>query len=248
MRCAKGFLLLGTLMLLRFAGFELDPRRAELRRSGGEAIRLRPKTFEMLVRLAADPGHIFSKQELIETLWPNVHVGDGSLFQCIGEIRTALGDEDRTIIKLVSGRGYRLDAEVTTEALDPPSQIPPAEAAVAPAAVPTKSWRPFGLRGPTALATVAVLGAALGLAIATPMLGPDLFKQRPPAIAVMPITGADADAAPTAAAVTIRLADGLAKIENIRVVKPEAGGASPQAASARAAQTDFVLSGELQKT
>jgi DNA-binding winged helix-turn-helix (wHTH) protein/tetratricopeptide (TPR) repeat protein len=236
-------------MLLRFAGFELDPRRAELRTSGGEVTKLRPKNFEMLARLAAHPGRIFSKQELMETVWPNVHVGDGSLFQCIGEIRTALGDKDRKIVKLVSGRGYMLDVEVTIEALDSPSQIPPAEATVAPAAVPTKNWRPFGLRGPTALAAVAVLTAAFGLAIAAPMFGPHLFKQRQPAIAVMPVTGVDADAAPTAAAVTARLADGLAKIENIRVVRPEAGGASPQAASApRAAQADFIMSGELQKT
>src|SRR6185312_3143554 len=189
-------------MLLRFAGFELDPRRAELRTSGGEVVKLRPKNFEMLALLVADPGRIFSKQELMETVWPNVHVGDGSLFQCIGEIRIALGDEDRRIIKLVSGRGYRFDAEVTIEALGTPSQVPPAEAAVAPVAVPAKNWRPFGLSAPTALAAVA-------------------------------------DAAPTAAAVTARLADGLAKIENIRVMTPEAGSVSPQAASARAAQADF---------
>lgn len=188
----------GNLMLLRFAGFELDSRRAELRTSGGDVIKLRPKNFEMLALLAAHPGRICSKQELMETVWPNVHVGDGSLFQCIGEIRTALGDEDRKIVKLVSGRGYRFDAEVSTEALDTPSQIPPAEAAVAPAAAPAKNRRLFGLSGPTALAAVAVLTVAFGLAIAAPMFGPDLFKQRSPAIAVMPVTGADADAAPTA--------------------------------------------------
>ena len=37
--------------------------------------------------------------------------------------------------------------------------------------MPTKSWRPFGLRGPTALATVAVLGAALGLGKAKYYMG-----------------------------------------------------------------------------
>lgn len=236
-------------MILRFAGFELDPHRAELHTSGGEVVKLRPKTFELLARLAADPGRTFSKQELIETLWPNIHVGDGSLFQCIGEVRAALGDKDRTIVKLVSGRGYRLDVEVTTEPPGTLAQTPPAEAAVTPAAVLAKSWRPFGLRGPTALAIVAVLGAALGLSIAAPMLGPDLFKQRPPAIAVMPITGTDADAVQTAAAVTARLADGLAKIDNIRVVRAPAPETTPAAAvSARADQADYRLSGELQKT
>ena len=64
----------------------------------------------------------------------------------------------------------------------------------------------------------------------------------------MPIIGADTDAVQTAAAVTTALADGLTKIDNIRVVAPEAGSDSPQAASTRAAQADFVLSGELRRT
>ena len=241
-------------MLLHFAGFELDPRRAELRRPGGEAIKLRPKTFAVLTLFAANPGRVLSKPELMEAVWPDVHVGDDSLFQCIREIRAALDDDGRAIVKLVSGRGYLFDAEVSTEALG--TSVPPAAAAVAPAAdvvvapaaVPVKSWRPFGLSGPTALAAVAALAAAVGLAIAAPMFGPDLFKQRPPVIAVMPIAGSDAGAAATAAAVTTRLTDGLAKIENIRLVTPEAGSTSPQAASTRPAPADFILSSELQNT
>lgn len=235
-------------MLLRFAGFELDPDRTELRRPGGEAIKLRPKTRDVLALFTANPRRVLSKQELMEAVWPDVHVGDDSLFQCIREIRAALEDGDRKIIKLVTGRGYVFDAEVSTEALVTPPQVPAADAAVVPAAVPAKSWRPFGLSGPTALGAVAALAAALGLAIAAPMFGPDLFKQRPPVIAVMPVAGSDAGAVTSAAAVTVRLTDGLAKVENIRVVRPEAGNTSPQSASARPAPADFVLSSELQNT
>jgi DNA-binding winged helix-turn-helix (wHTH) protein/tetratricopeptide (TPR) repeat protein len=171
-------------MMLRFAGFELDRQRAELRRPDGEAIKLRPKTFGVLNLLAANAGRVLSKQELMDAVWPNVHVGDDSLFQCIREIRTALGDDQRQLIKVVSGRGYLFTAEVLSE----------------PAA------------------------------IATTMPG-----QRPPAIVVMPIAAAETDGAVTAMAanVTTRLADGLAKIENIRVSAPQA---------------DFVVSGELEKT
>jgi DNA-binding winged helix-turn-helix (wHTH) protein/tetratricopeptide (TPR) repeat protein len=235
-------------MLLRFAGFELDPRRAELRRPGGEAIKLRPKTFAVLTLFAANPGRVLSKPELMEAVWPDVHVGDDSLFQCIREIRAALDDDDRAIVKLVSGRGYLFDAEVSTEALGTPPQVPATDTAVAAAAVPAKNWRPFGLSGRTALAVVAAFAAAVGLAIAAPMFGPELFKQRPPVIAVMPVTGSDAGAVPTAAAVTTRLTDGLAKIENIRLVTPEVGSTSPQAASTRPAPADFILSSELQNT
>ncbi len=81
--------------MLRFSGFELDSERAELRRPDGETIRLRPKTLEILRLLAGEAGRVLSKQQLMEAVWPNVHVGEDSLFQCIREIRTALGDDKR---------------------------------------------------------------------------------------------------------------------------------------------------------
>jgi len=170
-------------MVLRFAGFELDRQRAELRRPDGQAIKLRPKTFGVLNLLAANAGRVLSKQELMEAVWPNIHVGDDSLFQCIREIRTAVGDDQRQLIKVVSGRGYLFATEVSIDSAT----------------------------------------------IATTTLG-----SRPPAIAVMPIAAAEIDGAVTAMAanVTTRLADGLARIENIRVSAPQA---------------DFVVSGELHK-
>ncbi|MBA2402200.1 MAG: winged helix-turn-helix domain-containing protein, partial [Bradyrhizobium sp.] len=98
--------------MLCFAGFELDMERARLRGPGGEAIRLRPKSFDMLQLFATNAGRVLSKQDLIDAIWPNVHVGDDSLFQCIREIRAALGDDQRQLIKLVSGRGYLFEADV----------------------------------------------------------------------------------------------------------------------------------------
>ena len=99
--------------MLCFAGFELDTERARLRGPGGEAIRLRPKSFDMLQLFVTNSGRVLSKQDLIDAIWPNVHVGDDSLFQCIREIRTALGDDQRQLIKLVSGRGYLFEADVS---------------------------------------------------------------------------------------------------------------------------------------
>ena len=99
--------------MLRFSGFELDPERAELRRPDGETIKLRPKTLEILRLLAGNAGRVLSKQQLMEAAWPNVHVGEDSLFQCIREIRTALGDDKRQVVRVISGRGYLFQAEVT---------------------------------------------------------------------------------------------------------------------------------------
>jgi DNA-binding winged helix-turn-helix (wHTH) protein len=101
--------------VLRFAGFELDRKRIELRGAGGEAIKLRPQTFAMLTLFAANAGRALSKQELMDAVWPNVHVSEDSLFKCIHELRTALGDDRRQLITLVSGHGYMFDAEVTSE-------------------------------------------------------------------------------------------------------------------------------------
>ncbi|WNV09200.1 winged helix-turn-helix domain-containing protein [Tardiphaga sp. 709] len=239
--------------MYRFAGFEFDRLRAELRGPDGKAIKLRPKTFDMLALFAANAGRIISKQELMEAVWPNVHVGEDSLFQCIRELRTALGDDQRQVIKLVSGRGYMFDVEMLAEpaAVETPAALPLAALSGEPAravaaAEPVERRRLFGLRGPAALAAMAGLGAIVGLAVAAPIFGPDvIFGRAPPTIAVMPIAGvgSDSQVAETAANVTTRLVDGLAKIDNIRVMTQTA----PQPASPLATQPDFVVNGELAK-
>lgn len=219
-----------------FAGFELDQRRAELRGPGGEAIKLRPKSFELLVLLVANAGRVLDKQELVEAVWPSVHVGDDSLFQCIREIRVALGDDQRQMVKLVSGRGYIFAVDVSVE--------PDGATAIVPAGAERAATRPafFRLRGRAAM---AALCAILGLAVAALAVWPDLVFKRPPlTIAVMPMLDASDDpaGAAMAAGVTVRLIDGLAKIENIRVVTPDL-----EHAPTVAAQSDFVVRGELQR-
>ena len=112
--------------VFRFAGFELDTMRAELRGPDGNAIKLRPKAFEMLRLFAVTPRRLVGKQELLETIWPNVSVGEGSLFQCIRELRVALSDDRRQIIRLSSGGGYTFAIDVSmqpdTNATTRPSQ------------------------------------------------------------------------------------------------------------------------------
>jgi DNA-binding winged helix-turn-helix (wHTH) protein/tetratricopeptide (TPR) repeat protein len=232
--------------VFRFAGFELDPLRVELRGPDGGAIKLRPKTFEMLRLFVANAGRVLSKQELMEAIWPNVHVGEDSLFQCIRELRAALRDDKRQLIRVVSGRGYRFDAEVSQQAAPAARE----EAAISQPAgeqpdagthiEPEKRRLNFSVRRVAVLATVTALAIA-GVAIAAQTLHPGLIFARGPAIvAVTPLGGAGDDplAAEMAANVTGRLTDGLAKIENIRVA----------VAPASAQRADFVVSGELQKS
>jgi DNA-binding winged helix-turn-helix (wHTH) protein/tetratricopeptide (TPR) repeat protein len=235
-------------MTVRFAGFELDEPRAELHGPDGKSIKLRPKTLGILIQLASHPGRVVSKQVLMDAAWPNIHVGEDSLFQCIRELRNALGDDQRQLIKLVSGRGYLFTADVSsdpaTAGTEPslPVAVPIAIASAPAEAAPPQ--RLLGLRRPAAFA-VAGLCVMVALAVVTTMVGPGvLFGRRPPTIAVTPIAAAvsDPEATAMAANVTRRVADGLAKIENIRVSEPQT-----VASTNGTSRADFVVSGELQK-
>ena len=235
--------------MLRFSGFELDSERAELRRPDGKSIKLRPKTLEILRLLAGNAGRVLSKQQLMEAVWPNVHVGEDSLFQCIREIRAALGDDKRQVVRVISGRGYLFQAEVTEVAfaaapeIAPVSQPGPAVPDTRPATETkgdtAKRSFDFSRRG-IAFASFAGL-AILCTTVAVWMLRPGLiFARGPITIAVMPIADASNDPLVTqmAANVSGRLTDGLAKIENIRVLAPES----------TTTKADFVVKGELQKS
>src|SRR5262249_36903828 len=74
---------------------------------------LRPKCFEVLCHLVENANRLVTKEELIETFWPNVMVTDESLVQCISEVRLAIGDREQVIIKTVPRRGYRFAATVS---------------------------------------------------------------------------------------------------------------------------------------
>ncbi|WP_145679964.1 tetratricopeptide repeat protein [Bradyrhizobium sacchari] len=243
--------------MLRFAGFELDLQRAELRGPEGTPIKLRPKTFEMLRLFATSGGRVLSKQELMEAVWPNVHVGEDSLFQCIRELRTALGDERRQLIKLASGGGYLLATEVEAAPESGPAQArPDADEVAAPPPAEVAAARPqraiFGLsRQATVAAVVGLCVIVMGLAVAAPVLKPDLlFRRTPPRLAVMPIAGDrnDPRGAAMAAEVTARLTDGFAKIQNISVVAPRMAARGGDSTAASAASSDYELRGELERS
>jgi DNA-binding winged helix-turn-helix (wHTH) protein len=95
---------------LRFESFELDLNRFCVR-TNGQSFDLRPKTFEVLRRLAESPGQLVSKDAFYREVWPDVVVGDDSLSQCIHELRQLLGDTAHRLIKTVPRRGYLLDAK-----------------------------------------------------------------------------------------------------------------------------------------
>lgn len=223
--------------MLRFLGFELDRQRAELRGPDGAVIRIRLRSLEMLKVFAANPGRVLSKQELMEAVWPDIHVGEDSLFQSIRELRTALGDEQRQVIKLMSGRGYLFAATVSGDAdADAQQDVYPA---IAPQTTnePAPGRRNIGMRRRAALVALAGIGAT---ALTAAMWRPRLLGGAPATIVMTPTAAATDDplVSRMAAAVTRDLTDGLAKIETISVMLP----------SSAAKGADYVVSSELEKT
>jgi Tol biopolymer transport system component/DNA-binding winged helix-turn-helix (wHTH) protein len=95
-----------------FGNFILDRPRACLLRDGQE-IKLRPKSFELLVYLVENPGRLITKDELMKTVWPDSFVTDDSLVQCVRDIRRVLEDDSQQYIKTVPRRGYIFEADVT---------------------------------------------------------------------------------------------------------------------------------------
>lgn len=100
--------LLGSLRW-RFAGFELDERRRELRRAG-KRIHLEPRPLDLLMLLLRRPNDLVGKDELIEQVWAGRVVTETVIARAVAKLRTALGEDGAELIKTVHGYGYRLDA------------------------------------------------------------------------------------------------------------------------------------------
>jgi DNA-binding winged helix-turn-helix (wHTH) protein len=97
---------------------------------GTGVVVLRPKSFDVLCYLVENAGRVVTKGELIGAVWPDVTVSDESLTQCISEVRRAIGDADKHIIKTVPRRGYLVETlQPTDNGLGPMLQVPSAGAA-----------------------------------------------------------------------------------------------------------------------
>ncbi|QKE83349.1 response regulator transcription factor [Arthrobacter sp. NEB 688] len=95
--------------VLRFDGLTLDPVRRELRVDGRE-VRLSALEFDLLHALAASPGRVFSRAQLLEEVWGYDFYGDARVVDVhVRSMRRALGDDaaDPRVIGTVRGVGYK---------------------------------------------------------------------------------------------------------------------------------------------
>jgi len=91
-----------------FPPFRFDGDAQRLWR-GNAPVQLRPKTFAVLRYLLEHPGHLVTKDELLENVWPDTVVSQELPRISIGELRRALGDDRWApkFIETVHGRGFR---------------------------------------------------------------------------------------------------------------------------------------------
>jgi Tol biopolymer transport system component/DNA-binding winged helix-turn-helix (wHTH) protein len=102
-----------TRQLYEFGPFRLDADERLLMREG-RITPLPPKVFDTLLVLVKNSGRVVSKDELMQSLWPDTFVEESNLTQNISQLRRALGDgaADAHYIETVPKRGYRFVAGV----------------------------------------------------------------------------------------------------------------------------------------
>jgi len=105
-----------------FGAFVLCETQRRLERDG-HAVRVGPRSFDLLLHLVKRAGEYLSKEELLRTVWTGVVVEEGSVRVHMSTLRKALGepadsDECKEWISNVPLRGYRFNGRVRHEVAD----------------------------------------------------------------------------------------------------------------------------------
>lgn len=87
-----------------FSYFRLDESERLLFRNH-EVVHLPPKVFELLLLLVQNHGHVLTKDELLNALWPGSFIEEGNVPRNISTLRHLLGLPE--CIETVPRRGYR---------------------------------------------------------------------------------------------------------------------------------------------
>jgi DNA-binding winged helix-turn-helix (wHTH) protein/TolB-like protein len=173
---------------------------------------IEPKIMAVLCVLAGEPGRVFTRAELIDTVWGAEFGADESLTRAISHLRKALGDtrSEPTVIETIAKRGYRL--------LPGSLEVSPAAGAPASVEAPRAPGRRKWLIGVAAGAVGA--GALLWFRPFSP--SPNVIP-----VVVLPVNalGKEPSEQSLAAALTVDLVGALAKEKRLHVTvrRPDPG-------------------------
>jgi DNA-binding winged helix-turn-helix (wHTH) protein len=97
-----------------FGRFKVDTARHILEFDGQE-LHLEPRGFELLTYLIERRDRVVSKAELLDALWPSIHVSESVVARCVMKVRAVLGTPGRKsdMIRTVHRIGYRFAADAT---------------------------------------------------------------------------------------------------------------------------------------
>lgn len=106
-----------TKHIYEFGAYQLDVEEKVLARDG-QPVALPPKDLETLVVLVEKAGHIVSKEELLEKVWPGIFIEENNLARRVFNLRQLLGAglDGAQYIETVPKRGYRFVGSVREQA------------------------------------------------------------------------------------------------------------------------------------
>jgi DNA-binding winged helix-turn-helix (wHTH) protein/tetratricopeptide (TPR) repeat protein len=215
---------LGDFLVKPYANSVLGPE--------GEA-HVEPKAMRVLSFLAARPGQVVTKQEILKEVWEGTFVSEEVLPNAIWELRKALGDDAKRprFIQTLPKKGYRLIAAVASTKEEEATPLPEPRRR----GLPLWAWLPL-----IAIAGAAAIlngGARLARSPSDGKLG---GKRSERAVLVLGFENhtSSPDLAWLTTGVPTLLRTGLAEVAGVRVVGHET---SPEEASA-------VVSGNIFKS
>ncbi len=140
----------------RFGDVEVDVPAVRVTRAASP-VALEPKSFDVLLLLAANRGRVVEKDEIVERVWRDVGVTDNALTRVIAHLRRDLGDEaaEARYIETARTRGYRFLPD-----LEPVGE--PLRAVEAPStALMPRRWWLFAACGAAAVVVAGLVAVGL---------------------------------------------------------------------------------------
>lgn len=246
-----------------FAEFRLDEAERRLTRAD-VPVALTPKVFDLLVLLVERAGQLVRREELMQRLWPDTVVGEGTIAKHVSILRTVLAggeDSERVWIQTVHKQGYRFTGDVHEVAPLPAvgrARVEALDPVTTPAPVPEPARWSARTRVRAGLLVIALLVPLMGLALWTVrerLRAPQ--RQTRLMLAVLPFEnlGGDPQNEYLSDGLTEELIDELGRLDPVRlavIARTSAmhykGTSKPLGEVGRELRADYVLGGSVRQS
>ena len=189
---------------------------------GDIAVKVTPRSMDVLDCLAQSPGNVISHEELLTRFWQGTFPSDHAVHKAIAELRSALGDDahNPSFIRTIPKRGYSLIAEVIRP------QVPATDTSAT-------LLSPSGPRRPPFFSALVDRRLAAGIAAACVLLtlvfwpGSEVVSDKDEVVrlAVLPFInrGLNTENQFLTDGLRESLVDGLSKLSHMEVLSPSLG-------------------------